>query len=123
MSEKRLPKGADMLAAIRRKGYRPAGSVFIGLDTDLPRPRADDDLRLSVNISIKSSDAIEDLDFWPLADLDIDFHGGDSMNDRVRAALKAIINAKPRFLMGSVPAEGLLFAWEPSRGWEFDHVA
>ena len=37
-------------------------------------------------------------------------------------AIKAITKARPRFLMGGVPAERLLFAWHPQRGWEYAHV-
>lgn len=118
----RLPKGADMLASIRRQGYRPTGPVFIFLDADRPRPKIYADMPLTVEICIRPADIIEDLDFWPVADLDLSIHGGTALNDRLRAVLKAITKARPRFLMGCVPAEQMLFAWHPQRGWEYAHV-
>ena len=117
-----LPKGADLLADIRRQGYRPSDSVVIYLDADYPRPRIYSDMPLSIEICIKPSDLIETLDFWPLADLDIHVHGGSASNERLHALLKAIVKIRPRFIMGGVPVEGLIFAWHPQRGWEFDHA-
>ena len=118
----RFPKGADLLATIRKQGYRPSGSVHVFLDADRPRPKIYSDLPLSVEVCIRPSDDIDSLEFWPLADLDLTIHGGAAMNDRLRNVLKAITKASPRFLMGGVPAERLLFAWHPQRGWEHDHV-
>lgn len=118
----RLPKGADLLARIRKQGYRPSGPVFVFIDADRPRPKIYSDMPLTVEICIRSADDIIGLEFWPLADLDLTIHGGVALNDRLRAVLKAITNARPRFLMGSVPAECLLFAWHPQRGWEYAHV-
>ena len=118
----RYPKGADLLASVRKQGYRPSGSVFVFLDADRPRPKIFTDLPLAIEICIRPADNIDGLDFWPLADLDLTIHGGTALNDRLRAVLKAITAARPRFLMGGVPAERLLFAWHPQRGWEFEHV-
>ncbi len=118
----RFPKGADLLAAIRKQGYRPSCPVMVFLDADRPRPKIYADLPLTVEVFIRPADDIGSLEFWPLADLDLTIHGGASMNDRLRAALKAITKAGPRFLMGGVPAERLLFAWHPQRGWEHVHV-
>lgn len=118
----RLPKGADLLATIRKQGYRPSGPVFVFLDADRPRPQIFSDMPLSVEISIRPTDGIENLDFWPLADLDLTIHGGAVLNERLRAVLKAIIKVRPGFLMGGVPTERLLFSWHPQRGWEFDNV-
>lgn len=118
----RFPKGADLLAAIRKQGYRPSGTVTIFLDADRPRPKIYADLPLAIEVCIRPADDIGGLDFWPLADLDLTIHGGAALNDRLRAALVAITKASPRFLMGGVPAERLLFAWHPQRGWEYAHV-
>lgn len=117
----RYPKGADLLATIRRQGYRPSGPVFVFVDADRPRPKIYSDMPLTVEICIRPADNIEELDFWPVADLDLTVHA-DEMSDRLRAVLKSIIKARPRFLMGGIPADGLLFAWHPQRKWEFDHV-
>lgn len=118
----RFPKGVDLLAAIRKQGYRPSGTVTIFLDADRPRPKIYVDLPLAIEVCIRPADDIAGLDFWPLADLDLTIHGGAALNDRLRAALVAITKARPRFLMGGVPAERLLFAWHPQRGWEYAHV-
>jgi len=118
----RFPKGADLLASIRKQGYRPSGTVMVFLDTDRPRPKIYADQPLTVEVCIRPADDIGGLDFWPLADLDLTIHGGAALNDRLRAALVAITKARPRFLMGGVPAERLLFAWHPQRGWEYAHV-
>lgn len=118
----RFPKGADLLASIRRQGYRPDGRVFVFLDADRPRPKIYSDLTLTVEICIRPDDEIAGLEFWPLADLDLTIYGGTALNDRLRELLKAITKARPRFLMGGVPAEKLLFAWHPQRGWEYAHV-
>lgn len=117
-----LPKGADLLADIRRQGFRPSSPVVICLDADYPRTRIYCDMPLWINICIRPSDSIDSLDLWPLADLDIHVHGGNASNERLRALLKAIVGIRPRFIMGGVPAEGLIFAWHPQRGWEFDHA-
>jgi hypothetical protein len=118
----RLPKGADLLATIRKQGFRPSGPVFIFLDADRPRPKIYCDVPLTVEICIRPEDDISSLEFWPLADLDLSIHGGAALNDRLRDALKAIAKARPRFLMGGVPADRLLFAWHPVRGWEYANV-
>ena len=118
----RFPRGADLLADIRRQGYRPVGTVFVFLDADRPRPKIYADLPLTVEVCIRPSDDIERLAFWPLADLNLTIHGGKALNARLRSALKAITAVRPRFLMGGVPAERLLFAWYPHRGWEYAHV-
>ncbi len=118
----RFPKGADLLATIRQQGYRPSGPVFVFLDADRPRPKIYSDLPLTVEVCIRPADNIAELDFWPVADLELTIHGGAALNDRLRSVLKAITKARPRFLMGGVPADDLLFAWHPQRGWEFDHV-
>lgn len=118
----RFPKGADLLASIRRQGYRPSGPVFVFVDADRPRPKIYIDMPLTIEICIRPSDSVDGLEFWPLADLDLSIHGGTALNDRLRAVLKAITKARPRFLIGGVPAERLLFAWQSHRGWEFDHV-
>lgn len=112
-----------MLAEIRRRGLRPDRSVYVFMDANRPRPREGDDLRLTVEISIRKEDVIEQLDFWPLRNLDVAFCGCREMNDRVRAVLKAIVGAKPRFLAGAVADEQRLFCWSPERGWESDRVA
>lgn len=117
-----LPKGSDLLASIRRQGFRPGGSVCLFLDADRPRQKIYSDVPLAVEISIRPADDIAGLDFWPLADLDLTIHGGSALNDRLRALLKEVIKVRPRFLMGGVPAERLLFAWHPQRGWEYVHV-
>ena len=118
----RFPKGADLLASIRKQGYRPSGPVFVFVDADRPRPKIYADMPLTVEVCIRPTDTVDTLAFWPLADLDLTIHGGGALNDRLRSILKAITQARPRFLMGGVPADGLLFAWHPVRGWEFDHV-
>lgn len=118
----RLPKGADLLATIRKQGYRPSGPVFVFLDADRPRPKIYSDMPLTVEICIRPADEIGGLEFWPLADLDLTIHGGAALNDRLRTVLKAITRARPNFLIGGVPSERLLFAWHPQRGWEFAHV-
>jgi hypothetical protein len=118
----KLPKGADMLASIRRQGFRPAEAVFVFVDADRPRPTIYSDVPLTLEICIRPTDNIDDLDFWPLVDLDLTIHGGTALNDRLRSTLKAIVKARPRSLLGAVPAEKLLFAWQPKRGWEFEHV-
>lgn len=118
----RLPKGADLLATIRKQGYRPSGPVLVFVDADRPRPKIYTDVPLTVEVCIRPADNIDGLDFWPIADLDLTIHGGTALNDRLRAVLRAITKVRPRFLMGGVPAEHLLFAWHPQRGWEFDHV-
>lgn len=117
-----LPKGADLLATIRKQGFRPTGQVFVFVDADSPRPKIYADLPLSIEICIRPADDIGGLEFWPLADLDLTIHGGTAMSDRLRAALKAITKARPRFLMGGVPAERLLFVWRQQGGWEFANV-
>ena len=117
-----LPKGADLLADIRRQGYRPSGPVVLYLDADYPRPHIYSDMPLSIEICIKPSDSIDSLALWPLADLDIHVHGGNACNARLRALLKALVGIRPRFIMGGVPAERLIFAWHPQRGWEFGHA-
>lgn len=117
----RFPKGADLLASVRKQGYRPNGPVFVFVDADRPRPKIYEDMPLTVEICIRPSDNIDGLEFWPLADLDLAIHGGSVLNDRLRAVLKAITKARPRFLMGAVPAERLLFSWHPQRGWDFNH--
>ncbi len=118
----RLPKGADLLASIRRQGYRPSGPVFVFIDADRPRPKIYSDMPLTVEICIRPADDTGGLDFWPIADLDLTIHGGAALNDRLRDVLKVITKARPRFLMGCVPAEHLLFAWHPQRGWEYANV-
>ena len=118
----RFPKGADLLASIRRQGYRPSGPVFVFMDTDRHRPKIYADMPLTVEVCIRPSDSIDALEFWPLADLDLTIHGGTELNDRLRDLLKAITKARPRFLMGGVPAERLLFVWRQQGGWEFDRV-
>lgn len=118
----RFPKGADLLASIRSQGFRPSGTVFVFLDADRPRPKIYSDLPLVVEICIRPDDEIAGLELWPLADLDLMIHGGSALNDRLRDLLKAITKASPSFLMGGVPAERLLFAWHPQRGWEYAHV-
>lgn len=118
----RLPKGADLLATLRKQGYRPGGTVLVFLDADRPRPKIHCDMPLTVEICIRSTDDISSLDFWPLADLELTIHGGVALNGRLREVLKVITQARPRFLMGGVPAERLLFAWHPERGWEYAHV-
>jgi hypothetical protein len=118
----RFPKGADLLATIRKQGYRHSGPVFVFLDIDRPRPKIFSDMPLTAEICIRPAEDIDSLDFWPLADLDLTIHGGTALNDRLRDLLKAITKARPRFLMGGVPAEKLLFSWHPQRGWEYAHV-
>jgi hypothetical protein len=100
----------------------PNGLVFVFLDADRPRPEICADLPLDVEICIRPTDDIGDLTFWPVADLDLAIHGGAVANDCLRAALRAIVRVRPRFLAGGVPAEGLLFSWRPGCGWEFAHV-
>lgn len=117
-----LPKGADLLASIRKQGFRPSGPVFVFINSDRPRPKIYADMPLTVEICIRPGDSIEGLEFWPLADLELAIHGGAALNDRLRAALKAITQVRPRFVMGGVPAERLLFAWHPVRGWEYANV-
>jgi hypothetical protein len=118
----RFPKGADLLASIRKQGYRPSGPVFVFIDTDRPRPKIYSDVPLTLEICIRPADDIAGLEFWPLADLDLTIHGGGKLDDRLRDALKAITKVRPRFLMGGIPAEHLLFAWHPQRGWEYSNV-
>lgn len=118
----RLPKGADMLADIRRQGFRPTSPVVVFIDADRPRPRIWSDMPIELEICIRPTDQPQGLDFWPLVDLDVHIHGGVQTHDRLRSILKRIVQFKPRFLMGAIPAERLLFAWHPVRGWEFEHV-
>lgn len=118
----RLPKGADLLADIRRQGYRPAGQVFVFLDADWPRPKIYSDTPLTVEICIRPGDPIDGLDLRPLVGLDVAIHGGGEVNDRLRALLKAVVQARPQFLMGCVPADRFIFAYHPVRGWEYAHV-
>jgi len=117
-----FPKGADLLAAIRKQGYRPSATVMVFLDADRPHKKIYADLPLTVEVCIRPTDDIGGLEFWPLADLDIAIHGGAAMNDRLREVLRAITKVCPRFLTGGVPAERLIFAWHPQRGWEYAHV-
>lgn len=118
----RFPNGADLLASIRKQGYRPSGLVFVFLDADRPRPKIYADMPLAVEICIRPTDNISSLDFWPLADLDLTIHGGSALNDRLRTLLQAVTKVRPRFLSGAVPAEGFIFTWHPVRGWEYFHV-
>jgi hypothetical protein len=118
----RFPKGGDLLADIRRQGFRPALPVLIHLDADRPLPMLCSDLPTLVDIIVRPRDAIEHLDFWPVVDLDVHVHGGVTLNDRLRALLRALVKACPRFLMGAVPRAGLLFAWSPARGWEWEGI-
>lgn len=117
----RLPIGADMLADIRRQGYRPSNAVFVFVDSHRQRQVIYCDMPLEVEIIVRPSDAIDDLDFWPVCDLFVNLHGLVEMSDRVRAVLKALIKCSPRLIMGCVPTENLIFAWHPVRGWEFEH--
>jgi len=117
----RLPIGADMLADIRRQGFRPSGSVFVFVDSDRHRPKLYSDLPVAVEIIIRPDDCIDDLDFWPVRGLFVQLHGLAEMNDRVRIVLKALIKCGASHIMGCVPTENMIFAWHPVRGWEFDH--
>lgn len=118
----RFPKGGDLLADIRRQGYRPALPVLVCLDADRPLPALYSDQPPLLDLIIKPRDAIEQLDFWPVADLDVHVHGGIALNDRLRGLLRALVRARPRFLMGGVPRAGLLFSWGPARGWEWEGI-
>lgn len=116
-----LPKGADLLADIRRQGYRPSGPVLVCLDADLPRPQIYSDTPLEFEICIKPRDRIADLDLWPLVDLDLAIHAPE-LSDRIREALRAITNAGPRFLMGYAEGASLLFTWDKAQGWQYERV-
>lgn len=118
----RLPKGADLLADIRRQGFRPIDPVLVFIDADRRRPKIYSDVALAVEICIKPTDQPEELDLWPLRDLDVLVHGGDVLDDRLRALLKLIVRQCPRVIVGGVPAESLFFCWRPGCAWEFGHV-
>jgi hypothetical protein len=119
----RLPIGADLLADIRRQGYRPANPVFVFIDSSRCRTILCSDMPIEVEIIIRPSDDVADLDFWPVRDLFVNLHGLAEMNNRVRAVLRELVRSGARHIMGCVPAERLIFAWRPALGWEFDHVA
>ena len=123
MSAGRFPKGCDLLADIRRQGYRPELPAFVFLDSDRPLPKIYADQPLLIEISVRPRDAIENLDFWPIADLDVHVHGGLAINNRLRALLRALQGAKPRFLMVGVPREGFIASWSAARGWESTYAA
>lgn len=92
------------------------------IDSFRHRPVIYCDMPLEVEIIIRPNDSIDALDFWPVRDLFINLHGLAEMNDRVRVVLKALIKCGARHIMGCVPTENLIFAWDPVRGWEFDYV-
>ena len=117
----RLPKGADLLAEIRRQGYRPTGTVFVFVDADRPRPKIYSDLPVEVEICIRPTDAIDELDLHCLAGLNVAV-SAPSLSDRLRSLLKVIQRARPAFISGGVSSENMVFAWSRQRGWEFFHV-
>jgi hypothetical protein len=117
----RLPRGADLLADIRRQGYRPEWPVHLFLDADRPRPTIYSDMPLEIEVCIKPADRIADLDLWPLAGLSVAVHAG-AITDRLRELLRAIVAARPAFIGGACPAEHCLFAWSERTGWQFDRV-
>lgn len=117
----RLPKGADLLADVRRQGFRPTVPVFVFVDADRRRPKIYSDLPLDIEICIKPTDRLEEIDLWPLRDLDVLVHG-IALDDRLRAVLKLIVKQVPRVILGAVPVENLAFCWRPGCAWEFDHV-
>jgi len=119
----RFPKGCDFIADVRRQGFRPSGPVFLFLDEDRPRPAIYADMPVTCEVCIKPGDRIEDLDLRPLIDLDLTIHGGSVVSDRLRELLRAVVQARPRFVMGAVPEARFLFAWSPDTGWQYDQVA
>lgn len=119
---RRLPKGADLLADIRRQGLRPSDFVLVFLDADRPRPKIYCDALPTLEICIKPTDGPDEVDLWPLSDLDVVVHGGDALSDRLRAFLKLIVRQRPRLVLGAVPANRLCFSWRPESGWDFEHV-
>lgn len=116
-----LAKGADLLADVRRQGFKPSAPVVIFLDANLPRPQIYQGMPLDFQICIKPGDKIADLEFWLLADLDLAIHA-PAMTDRTRDALRAITNAGPRFAMGYVEGASLLFTWSKAQGWQFETI-
>jgi hypothetical protein len=117
----RIPKGADLLADVRRQGFRPSVPVFVFVDANRRRSKIYSDAALDVEICIKPTDRLEEIDLWPLRDLDVLVHG-IALDDRLRAVLKLIVKQAPQVILGAVPAENLVFCWRPGRAWEFDHV-
>lgn len=117
----RLPKGADLLVDIRCQGFRPTLPVFVYLDADRPRPTIYRDLPVEIEICIRPSDAIEELDFRSLVDLVVAVVA-DSMSDRLLSLLKAIRRANPASIGGGIPSQSVIFAWTPAHGWETAHV-
>ena len=117
----RLPKGADLLVDIRRQGFRPSLPVFVYLDADRPRPTIFCDMPIEIEICIRPSDVIADLDFRSVTDLVVAVVA-DSMSDRLRSLLKAIRRVNPSSIGGGIPAQNVIFAWTPLHGWETARV-
>jgi hypothetical protein len=117
-----LPKGADLLADIRRQGYRPSDPVWVFIDADRPRPTIYCDMPLEIEVCIRPDASIASLELWPLAGLDVVVHGGNAVTDRLRELLRAIVAIHPSFLMGACPAAGFLFSWSPALNWQFDDL-
>ena len=117
------PRGMSFLLDIRRQGFKPSSPVFIRLDDDHRTclPTIYSDIPLSFEINVAADEEIEDQDFRPLIGLSVAVLA-PTLNDRLRHLLKAIQRIKPEFIAGGVPSENLIFAWHPSRGWEFANV-
>jgi hypothetical protein len=111
----------NFLLDIRRQGFKPADPVLVFVDADRPKPMIYSDMPLDFEICIRPHDNVFGMDFRGLVGLSVAVVAKE-MNDRLRAVLSAIKRANPAFIGGGVPSENLMFAWYPSRGWEFDHV-
>lgn len=118
----RLPKGADLLADIRRQGFRPSRPVFVYLNADRPRPKIFCDMPIDIEICIRPGEAIDSLDFLSLTGLSIAV-SAPANDNRLRALLKALQRIQPELIGGGVPSQNLIFAWHPLRGWEHHHVS
>lgn len=119
MTAGRLPKGIDLLADIRRQGFRPAAGVFVFVDADRPRPRIYSDVPLDLEVCVRPDDRLDSSALWPLADLDIYLHAA-AATERFRAVARAIVTVRPRFVIGAIPDERRLFTWSPSAGWSHE---
>lgn len=116
-----IPKGLDMLLEVRRQGFRPEYPVFVLADRDKPRPPVFVDMPIAFEICIRPSDRVEDLDLRGLIGLSIAV-AVDSMNERARNILRAIVKAQPALVAGGALSENLIFCWRPGVGWEHAHV-
>ena len=119
MTPGRLPKGIDLLADIRRQGFRPDAGVFVFVNANRPRPRIYSDVPLDLEVCVRSDDRIDRAALWPLADLDIHLHA-PATTERFRDVARAVIAARPRFVIGAIPDEGRIFKWSPSAGWSHE---